>query len=128
DNPLQVPFAMTNTDAAMATLNILKTNGNGFTDSQTTDPHQQNQGAVSPRRKLCKEGTQVLVSNDIGKSLGLLAIQSLAVSTCLSISLKGKNWITRKMIGIDEIEFRKQRGDSSKTPVNRKTGQSCLVL
>src|SRR5690348_1041682 len=40
DNPLQISFAVTDTDTAITTFNISKADGNGFTDSQTGDPHE----------------------------------------------------------------------------------------
>ena len=69
-----VAFCCGDADATSAALDILELNGYHFADPETTDPHQQHQGAIAPAGQHTKEGPEVVVRQDIGHTLGLFAV------------------------------------------------------
>jgi hypothetical protein len=67
-------FRCGDADATSTALNILELDGHCFADPETTDPHQQHQGAIAPAGQHTKEGPEVVIRQDIGHTLGLVAV------------------------------------------------------
>src|SRR5260221_9905291 len=128
DGPCHSALTLSDVDASMAAFDIFEPNGDGLADAQTTDPHEQDEGAVSPGRKDRKEGLQILLGDDIGHTVGLSAIQTRTTPSGVPIPLQRSDRIVRKTIWIEQVKFGEQRGNSGQTTINRHTGQASSIL
>jgi hypothetical protein len=92
-------------DPAVAALNILKAHRDDLAHPQAADPHQQHQGAVTPRGQRREEGAQRLLGDHIGHPLGLPAIQTEAPVRLGTPRTQRVHKVLGEAAGVEQVEF-----------------------